>query len=269
LGELALERGGEFGSAGDPGAFVGFAVRDDVQEGDGVGLDEVAGDAANGGVRRDEEERADGGGEIFARGEGELDVFFVGGGPAEEERVVGRGRGDGVRADDGRGVGGEDEGDLRGEGGLGGKTEAHGRGRVRDERGVVRETERRVGGDGAADGGVGVLGEIQQFARGELRVRGDVDADLGVFVRGEGGEEVRGRAGIRREEGEDLGVLRGLCERFEEMAGGKWIRGDKLLRDGRLGKFGELLEQARGERGLAQGDGGLAHAVATDAFEEG
>lgn len=94
---------------------------------------------------------------------------------------------------------------------------------------------------------------FRSFARGELRVRGDVDADLGVFVCGEGGEEVRWRAGIRREEGEDLGVLRGLRERFEEMAGGKWIRGDKLLRDGGLGEFGELLEQARGERRLAQG----------------
>jgi hypothetical protein len=134
---------------------------------------------------------------------------------------------------------------------------------------VVREPKGRIRSDGAADGDVGVLGEIEEFAGGELGVGGDVDADLGIFVRGERGKEVRGGAGIGREVGEDFGVLRGLREVFEEVAGGKWIRGDELLRGGGLGEVGEFLEEARGERGLAEGDGGLAHAVATDAFEEG
>jgi hypothetical protein len=134
---------------------------------------------------------------------------------------------------------------------------------------VVGEAEGRIGGDGAADGDVGVLGEVEEFAGGELRVGGDVDADLGVFVGGEGGEEVWRGAGVGGEIGEDLGVLGGLREGFEEMAGGKRIRGDELLRGGRLGEFGEFLEEAGGERRLAEGDGGLAHAVATDAFEEG
>jgi len=113
------------------------------------------------------------------------------------------------------------------------------------------------------------LSEVEQFASGELRVGGDVDTDLGVFVRCEGGEQMRGRAGIRGEVREDLGVLGGLREVLEEMTGRKWIRGDKLLGGGRLGKFGEFLKETGGKRGLTEGAGGLAHAVATDAFEEG
>jgi hypothetical protein len=80
---------------------------------------------------------------------------------------------------------------------------------------------------------------------------------------------MRGRAGIRGEVREDLGVLGSLREVLEQMTGRKWIRGDKLLGGGRLGKFGEFLEQAGGERGLAEGAGGLTHAVATDTFENG
>jgi hypothetical protein len=60
-----------------------------------------------------------------------------------------------------------------------------------------------------------------------------------------------------------------LREVLEEMTGRKWIRGDKLLGGGRLGKFGEFLEEAGGERWLAEGAGGLAYAIATDAIEEG
>jgi hypothetical protein len=41
-----------------------------------------------------------------------------------------------------------------------------------------------------------------------------------------------------------------------------------LLRGGGLGEFGQLLEEAGGKRGLAQGEGSLAHTVATDAFED-
>ena len=51
LGEVALERGGELGTRGDPNVLVGFAMGDDVEQGDGVGLEELAGDAANRGVR--------------------------------------------------------------------------------------------------------------------------------------------------------------------------------------------------------------------------
>lgn len=51
LGELALERGGEVGTRGDPNVFVGFAMGDNVEQGDGVGLEELAGDAANSSVR--------------------------------------------------------------------------------------------------------------------------------------------------------------------------------------------------------------------------
>ncbi len=269
LGELALQRGGEVGTRGAPSEFVGLAMGDEVEEGDGVGLKEVAGDAADGGVRGKEEERANGGGEIFARGESELNVFFVGGRPAEEEFGFDGGGGDRVGADDGAGVGGEHEGDLGGKRGLRGQAEAHAGVGVSGERDVVRETEGGVRGDGAADGGVGVLGELEEFAGGEQGVGGDVDADLRVFVGSEGREEVRGSAGIGGEVGEDFRVLRGLREVLEEMAGRKWIRGDKLLGGGRLGEFGEFLEEARGERGLAQGAGGLAHAVATDAFKEG
>jgi hypothetical protein len=60
-----------------------------------------------------------------------------------------------------------------------------------------------------------------------------------------------------------------LGERFEEMAGRERIGGDELLRGRRRRKLGEFLEEAGGERRLAEGDGGLAHAVATDAFEDG
>ena len=216
------------------------------------------------------QERANRGGEIFARAEGELNVFFVGGGPAEEKLIFGGGGdGDGVSANDGAGVGGEHEGDWGGKRGLRRKLKANARVGVSRECGVVREPEGGIGGDGAADGGIRILSEVEQFAGGELRVGGDVDTDLGVFVRGEGGEEMRRRAGIGCEVRKDLGVLRGLREVLEEMTGRKWIRGDKLLGGGRLGKFGEFLEEAGGERGLAEGAGGLAYAVATDAFEEG
>ena len=133
---------------------------------------------------------------------------------------------------------------------------------------MVRQTERRIGGDGAADGDVGVLGEIEKFARGELRVRGDVGADLRILVGGERAEEVRRRARVGREEGEDLGVLRGLREVFEEVTRRERVGGDELLRGGGLGEFGEFLEEARGNGRLAEGDGGLAHAVAADAFED-
>ena len=171
--------------------------------------------------------------------------------------------------DDGARVGGQHEGDFGGKRGLRRKAQANTGVGVRRERGVVRESEGGVGGDGAADGSVGILSEVEQFASGELRVGGDVDTDLGVFVRCEGGEEMRGRAGIRGEVREDLGVLGGLREVLEEMTGRKWIRGDKLLGGGRLGKFGEFLKETGGKRGLAEGAGGLAHAVATDAFEYG
>ena len=66
LGELALERGGERRAGGDPGAFVGFAVGDEMEEGDGTGLKQIAGDAADGGVRGEEEEGANGGRKRFA-----------------------------------------------------------------------------------------------------------------------------------------------------------------------------------------------------------
>ena len=216
------------------------------------------------------QERANRGGEIFARAEGELNVFFVGGGPAEEKLIFGGGGdGDGVSANDGAGVGGEHEGDLGGKRGLRRKLKANARVGVSRECGVVREPEGGIGGDGAADGGIRILSEVEQFAGGELRVGGDVDTDLGVFVRSEGGKKMRGRTGIRGEVREDLGVLGSLREVLEQMTGRKWIRGDKLLGGGRLGKFGEFLEQAGGKRGLAEGAGGLAHAVATDAFEDG
>ena len=51
LGELALERGGEVRAGGAPSMLVGFPVGEEVEEGNGVGLDELAGDAADGGVR--------------------------------------------------------------------------------------------------------------------------------------------------------------------------------------------------------------------------
>ena len=45
---------------------------------------------------------------------------------------------------------------------------------------MVGEAQRGVGGDSAADGDIGVLREIQEFARGELRVRGEVQEFKGA-----------------------------------------------------------------------------------------
>lgn len=112
------------------------------------------------------------------------------------------------------------------------------------------------------------MGKIQQFAGGELRVGGDMSANLGVLVDGKSGEQMRRCAGVGREKREDLGILGGLGEGLEQMARRKRIGGDELLGDGGLGQRCKFLEQAGGERRFAQGDGGLAHAVAPDAFEE-
>jgi len=157
------------------------------------------------------------GGESFALKQGELDVFFVTGGPTEQQVFLGGDGGNGVQAHDGARVGAEDERGGCGEGGLRGEPQAHGRIRVGDEHGLVRQAQRRIAGERAAHLGLGVGGENEEFAGGQLGMRGGLGADAGVFVRGELAHQVRRCAGICREVCEHGGRgTRG--ERFEQVA---------------------------------------------------
>jgi hypothetical protein len=70
---------------------------------------------------------------------------------------------------------------------------------------LLREAKAGVGGQGAADGGVGVVGEGEKLAGGELRMQGSLGADGGVGVRGELDQEMRRGARISGEKGEDGG----------------------------------------------------------------